>query len=859
MSTSTPLTACGCCQGTEELTPAAVTNVPGLSALVWRVGTQARFKQSLLAGLSTEPALRPLTTRDDGDPGVALLDAWAVALDILTFYQERLANEHYLRTATELRSVVELARAIGYELAPGVAASTLLAYTLETAPGAPLVATVAAGSKAQSIPGQDEKPQLFETAEELSARAAWNSMPAQTRGQKTPFHGQTVIQLAGVSTGLQPGEGLLLVGDERLNDSKGENWDFRRVRAVQLVTDNADPARSYTEVTLDRPLGSVTPFAMPAKKSVRVFALRQRAGLFGYNAPDWRVLPDETRTKFLPAGKSLSNYATNWPDFSIGYTDTYPVDAAAFKTLYLDTTYKTAVAGTWLVVTADNVEGGASYEELYRITKSEESAQARFAVTGKSTKVTLSGENLAEKFWAKLREAAVFLQTDELVLTERPVTDAVAAGCESLELDVLLSGDDILPAGRVLLLSGAEATTGEPVAEAVELKFSETFGDGGEPLRTRLWFASKLLHSYRRDSLRVLGNVVPATHGETKAEVLGSGNGAVPFQKFVLKQTPLTYVSAANASGRASTLVVLVDGVRWREVPSFFGVGPEEQVYVTRRSDVGAVTVQFGDGRTGVRLPTGSENITATYRVGIGLGGLVDAGQISLLMSRPLGVKEVTNPKASEGADDPETLATARTNAPLTVLTLDRVVSLQDYEDFARAFAGIGKAAVTLLWTGEVQSVHLTVALADGSAPEDDSPTVATLRSALNQARHALRPVLVQGHIGRPFRVAAKVAVDPAYLAEEVIADATRALLEHFAFEQRDLAQDVTTAEVIAALQGVKGVVFVDLDQLAFLTGGAAVDGRLEAQPARFDGGSVHAADLLTLAETDIQLTVIAP
>ena len=54
---------------------------------------------------------------------------------MLTFYQERIANEGYLRTATERRSVLELARLVGYQLAARrVAASVYLAYTLARAP-----------------------------------------------------------------------------------------------------------------------------------------------------------------------------------------------------------------------------------------------------------------------------------------------------------------------------------------------------------------------------------------------------------------------------------------------------------------------------------------------------------------------------------------------------------------------------------------------------------------------------------------------------------------------------------------------------------------------------------------------------
>ena len=59
-------------------------------------------------------ALRGLTTRADDDFTIALIDAWAVVSDVLTFYQERQANEHYLRTATERRSIALCGRHFGW-------------------------------------------------------------------------------------------------------------------------------------------------------------------------------------------------------------------------------------------------------------------------------------------------------------------------------------------------------------------------------------------------------------------------------------------------------------------------------------------------------------------------------------------------------------------------------------------------------------------------------------------------------------------------------------------------------------------------------------------------------------------------
>src|SRR6266581_6900728 len=99
--------ACGCCEGIEKLTPLPTANRPGLNALSYRVGTHATFLETMLARLSglcldSEDdcnlgkgpyPLQNLKTRERSDPAIALLDAWATVADVLSFYQERIANE----------------------------------------------------------------------------------------------------------------------------------------------------------------------------------------------------------------------------------------------------------------------------------------------------------------------------------------------------------------------------------------------------------------------------------------------------------------------------------------------------------------------------------------------------------------------------------------------------------------------------------------------------------------------------------------------------------------------------------------------------------------------------------------------
>ena len=134
-------------------------------------------------------------------------------------------------------------------------------------------------------------------------------------------------------------------------------------------------------------------------------------------------------------------------------------------------------------------------------------------------------------------------------------------------------------------------------------------------------------------------------------------------------------------------------------VAVFYGLDASDEKYVVRLADDGTPTVTFGD--PAARLETGQQNVRARYRTGIGLDGNVDAGSLSMLMSRPPGLRGVTNPLPATGGADPQDLAHAREDAPLAVLTLDRIVSLDDYENFTQAFAGIGKAQAVAVWSGQ--------------------------------------------------------------------------------------------------------------------------------------------------------------
>jgi len=809
--------SCHCCEGLTAQTPAPVTNRPGLSAIAYRVGTHSEFKRSMLAALSdiTRPALQGLKTRDDDDFSIALLDATATMADVLTFYQERIANESYLRTATERRSLLELARLIGYELRPGVAASAFLAFTMDDTPGAPLETTVDIGTKVQSVPGPDEKPQTFETVEKITARVEWNAIKPQVTQTFVPQFGDTHVYLKGTATNLKPGDAILFVGPEREADPGSERWDFRR---VTRVTPDFDASR--TRIEWGEGLGTTTPHLVLPSANPKVYALRLRASLFGFNAPHPATLSNDT----------LDHYSIS---------KTPPISDWTFRindqTIDLDTTFPGILTNSWLVLSEP------SYQELYRATSVIEASRAEFTLAGKPTRIHLdTPENLKNLFEAAYRATTVFAQSELLEIAEAPITAPITGAT----IQLAQPPADLVK-GQWLVASGKDSATGEVVIEIVQ--FAAIDG-------ATLTVTPPLKNSYVRvaqkpeEGFSINANVAHATHGETVSEILGSGDAGQRYQQFILRQPPLTYVSAAKASGAASTLEVRVNDLLWHEAPALFGHDPQEHMYVTRTGDDGKTTVEFGDGGTGARLPSGQDNVRAKYRKGIGVDGLVKAGQLTSLLTRPLGIKSVTNPEDATGAQDRESLDDARTNAPLTVLTLDRTVSLQDYEDFSRAFAGVAKARATWTWDGQSKRVFITVAGPNGAEIKPDSDTYINLLAALQQAGDPFVSLRVKSYRPAYFRFAGKVKVNPDYETDVVLASVERTLRNQFSFEVRAFGQPVFSSEVIAAAQAVPGVVAVDLSKLYRADAAATLETRLlAALPEMLADGSMVAAELLML------------
>ncbi|MFF1263086.1 MULTISPECIES: hypothetical protein [unclassified Streptomyces] len=805
----------------EDPTGRPAANPPGQAALVRRISTHARAMAAMRATLQQEtqpPAVRALARRPADEPAIALLDGWAVVADVVSFYTERIAQEGYLRTATELRSVRELTRSLGHELDPGVSAEAELAFTVEEAAGAPPLATVPKGTLVQSVPGQNQTPQVFRTDDDLEAQAAWNAVPAIATDPQ-PCGAETErLWLTGTALGLRAGDTLLALGPVTAAPASAGSERAWVVLLVTAVTTAPPGHPGWTRLdvhavgsgTRPETTGTGTSTgtgAASAGPSVHAFA--ERTALFGWNAPDAGLLPAAPGTT--------------------------PCEQPPTDALRIDGDHPRILPGSWLVAQSERTV------LPYRVTSVAPSGLACGGLSGRTTLVHVD-EASTDSFAA--RTTVVQAQSTELPATVMPRTCPVATNTVELA-----ATDPPLPPGRTVLLRGTDTATGATTVERAVV-LASTVDDTGAVMTVTL--DRELDRAYHPDTVTVHGNVVRATHGEPVHQVLGSGDGARTFHRLRTRRGPLTHRRVAAAAEPTSTLEIQVDGAPWSEVPSLATAGPHDPVYVARAQEDGTVEVVFGDGLHGARLPTGTENITADYRVGTGTDGDLASGQLTLPLNRPLGIATVTNPAATHGWARPADLGDARVDTPTRIRTLGRVVSVADHEDFARAFAGIGAARAETVHNGSRPTVVVT-ATGEDAAPVDDNLLTA-LAAALADVRDPGAPLLVLPADTQCYGVRVEVRLDPGADWFTVRQHVTEALRQEFAAGRRPFGPPVTDSAVLTVVRAVPGVTACTLPRLLRLDTDhdplppdTAAEQVLGPAPARWEDGGVRPARLLGL------------
>lgn len=747
--------------------PRVIVNPSGQAALAYRAGDYGSFRHALLlapapaAGFPTETELTAWRPNARGDLALQMLEWWAYLADILTFYNEQIAGETYLHTAQQPASVRRIIRLLGYRPRPGIAATGWVAALVSGS----AAFTLPRGFPIQSKPGPGKQPQIFETdadtlLQPLDVAAA--DVPPLTALSVKDAGGQERGLLVKGSVVFKPDDALLLLE----NGWNGQNAHWQRLTVARAFPEKDARGRTNTRVQFKEALSLPTTARVA---DYRLLKSTQSAQVWQYPAKDVITstqvdlnaivrsihvgdpvlfdFPNAPTTSVLASVTASSEavwYANPKPASSSAPDPTVPPDAG---------TVAIPIPHTRLVSSTGSVGDSA---------------------TVRQSVVVRHG-------WQPV---------GNLIATPAPRADAT-----SKTLQPAISSDGS-PSPAFPSLPASHRVLVEDVHENGALGVVDTAS------------ALRLLDPVPAlvPPLRTLFNTVAVSRGQTVSEeVLGSGDATIPGQEFVLQNAPLTYLlDPASATGEnyRSTLRVWVNGVEWHEARSFYEQPPTATIFITREDEDNKTYVQFGDGRQGRRLPSGVNNVVASYRYGSGKDA-PDTGTLTTILNPLPHLKEIRNPVPVGGGADPDPPDQIRRYAPRSVLTFGRAVSADDYETLAAQTPGVARARS--YWTFDAAEGRSMVKIYVG----DDAVAVTAARTALAGVGDPNRPLRVQAATPVPLALLLSVEIHPDYVPAQVVAAVRDALLSPetglFGSAAVQIGQTVFRSEIYAACLKVPG------------------------------------------------------
>jgi hypothetical protein len=812
--------------------PKTIENRPALRSIDYRIGTYSRMREHMLDILDKSTTLSTWTHRGADDPGIALLEGTAIIGDILTYYQNLYSNEAFLRTANWRESVSELVRMLGYRLAPGVGGEAIFALKVK---GENAVTVPRGFGIKAKLKDQDEDAE-FETTEEITAyphlskfnlycppqapqsiKAGDNQLELLEVGSKKDLPTLTAFHIS-------KGDRIILVpnmpGNGGTSYSAQDKTEILIVKEVKTVLNRV-------VITFE---GSLT---VNRGNTVSAYIIARTFRHFGHNAATKLNKYDGTsvtqtdtifarKVKGKNKGDDYYSELTQYEmplnqevdDLALGgllvcqgmvysnsLADVPFTDVKEIVEVRADTLKWADINSPTTVVTLKNglMENGTKDESM-------DIRKALFheAISPELTLGALTAWTAGEftdgnlQFFGTYAEVKALAERNLLLVdTDNNIVQAVSVNSKAIDFDKELMDkkrDDVNQWMWEVHLDS------KPQFERSD--FSQT-----EP------------------KITVYGNPVRANQGKTEKEVvLGSGDNRQTFQTFAIPKKPLTYLlDASRSPAQVPEVKIYVEDILWKQVDNLLYCAADEHAYVVRQDHEEKSWVQFGDGKTGARLPSGKNNVKAVFRTGNGATGPLEVDAKPQATGKLKGLEEVFMPGQAVGGDDAEDEDNARTAAPGKLQSLGRLVGLNDYEAEALALPGVGKVRADWAAPGGVPQVRLVVLTKSGTIA--DAEKVRNTMMRYNRCRGAGRfPVTVVPGV----RQYIYLKVHAGYEASRRQVDVENAIKEAlgltgeegngidndeglFGLKARRFGQGAHISQIMGAVQQVAGVTWVEV------------------------------------------------
>lgn len=616
----------------------------GLSSLPRQTGSFNCFRKAMLSLIRSKDPLLRWKAREGADLGIMLIEMWAYICDSIAFYDEGIANESYLRTASLRDSVRKLASLSGYIPRPAVAS---VAYLAAVAEGRQPV-KIPSGAAFRSGSFDNNPPQVFETSGDINIHPynnRWAIVPPVPNATLEDNPSELFLK---VSVTLSPGMVLFMVhsGNPELNQV---------IKLKEVIPWTMRDSNICSRVTFTKPilLPKNTPLA-----SLRFMIPTKTAGI-----------------------RAITQYLND--------------------TLDLDKLYNEIGEGDFILISKGNdISWNKIKTRLTEQTKNEVSVIVntnQYNISGSGVTVTkiildrqVNSLNAAEK-WNNENSTGLTLHFSMIhaaqVLNE-PASVLNSVDPIALKKPLEKPDEKYIPLQFFLTDSNSRSVRLHATLDYLNKQFFPGQGEGwGDPLTL---------------PVEVFGNTFEVSRGETvRNEILGSGDASVAEQVFKLKKKPLTYLFSPSPEydqAVKNSLEIRVDGILWKEVPNFYKASSRDQVYIVRQDDEGESFITFGNGISGQRLPTGTNNVVANYRIGAGKVS-PPLGSVTQIAAPVKGLKSVLNPLAAAGGDDAESIDAMRFTVPRSTMLLGRIISVRDVEAVVNSVPGVRASQVEWRWS----------------------------------------------------------------------------------------------------------------------------------------------------------------
>ena len=804
-----------------------MTNLPGLAEIAFRAGDFNTFRRALLTPLLAPPGQPPLEQSltawqtDGADPsvadlGVMMVEWWAYLSDILTFYNERIANEDYLRTAQLPETPAELIQILGYRPRPAIGATGTLAALVSPSVLPGQTVTLPKGLQFQSKPGPGQAPQTFELMQATSI-----GLPDRVPALPPP---NLIADLGSISWEEYSIGGMQF--EEELYISKR----YRRVKAQQ-------PHQTHGQYQTTPQYGILLKGSVTSLSNGDVLLLGPRDTT---TAPTLITLSEPPAIQSAPTGGKQTQLtfvssSTPAPMTAANARLTKPNQNAPLWTVngtpYSSNGKKIQLAGLarqirpndYIVFTAPNAD-----PQLVKVANATD-MMGDACSGGSPTSVTVAATGNPTPI--PVLHTQLTLASGIHSWLNSVSTAAVSVLFGWVEVGTLI---DQPPqtwngTGDLEAISPAQF----PSAGTQQILIADSNGNGdaasgvgsGDTLSVTWPNSTPIpLSPELQPPFNVYFNLLSVTRGQTVSkEILGSGDATQPGQSFKLAKSPVTYL-ANPLSGFASTVTITVNGEPWTEVPSFYGQPADARVFVTREDSSQNTWVSFGDGVNGARLTTGNNNVIATYRIGAGASS-PPAGKLTVIAQSYPGLQTIVNPVSVSGGSDPDPAALLKQYAPRSVLAFNRAVSVFDYQALAAQAPGVTMATANWSW----DAVNLRACVTVYVAGEDNVAT--SVQALLSAEGDQNRPVTVLPAKQMTVTLTMTLVITAGWDSDAIKANLTSALCDPisglFSPPQIGIGQSLFDSMIEAACLTVPGVVGIQSSQ--FTVNGVADSGPLHS------------------------------